>query len=237
MLSTHELHLGHDETDEVDMSFPEDAHTGPLILNHLASVHNLDLSNHDVSAVVDDDSESKTKESSTRSGTHAIDIETQSSQSLCLERVRRSYGTYRISQENHSNTKNILEYEHSNTNRYNPMTWCSSSGGGKDQEPPEFIDTPFYQQPYPRNRYSSQQRVLRLRTSSSARCFLFWVVSSTMPQNKSSLWTRATQDDCVVRRVTLVTEEHFTLTRIAETTRWQIRTTTQQSGTMFVMVR
>lgn len=29
------------------------------------------------------------------------------------------------------------------------MTWCSSSGGGKDQEPPEFIDTPFYQQTVP----------------------------------------------------------------------------------------
>ena len=86
MLSTHELHLGHDEMDEVDMSFPEDAHTGPLILNHLASVHNLDLSNHDVSAVVDDDSESKTKESSTRSGTHAIDIETQSSKQSLLDK-------------------------------------------------------------------------------------------------------------------------------------------------------
>ena len=85
MLSTHELHLGHDEMDEVDMSFPEDAHTGPLILDHLASVHNLALSDHDVSAVMDD-AESKTEESSTRSGTHAIDIETQSSKQSLLDK-------------------------------------------------------------------------------------------------------------------------------------------------------
>ena len=126
MLSTHEIHMGHDEDDEVDMSFPEDAHTGPLVLDHLASVHNLKL--HDVSlSPIDEDSDSKIKESASRSGTHAIDIESKESAEGSLLKGNSKSGSFVW---------------------YNPMTWCNKNDGNVS-EPPEFIDTPFYQQTQP----------------------------------------------------------------------------------------